>query len=177
MERDQDQNAGRSRRAPVPPPAAGSVLVIGYGNSLRGDDAAGPRVAEAVAELDRPGVEVRTCHQLTPELSVSVAVAERVIFVDAEDRPPGAPVARAIGPEAGAGSGLGHGGDPREILALARLLYGRVPPAWLVSVPASSFELGTGLSPGCAAAIGPAVTLVRELCDDFVAAGADGSAP
>jgi Ni,Fe-hydrogenase maturation factor len=27
-----------------------SVLVIGYGNELRGDDAAGPRVARAVAD-------------------------------------------------------------------------------------------------------------------------------
>ena len=32
------------------------ILVIGYGNTLRGDDGVGPKVAEAVAALALPGV-------------------------------------------------------------------------------------------------------------------------
>ena len=31
------------------------LLVIGYGNTLRGDDGVGPRVAEAVEKLNLPG--------------------------------------------------------------------------------------------------------------------------
>ena len=34
---------------------ATNLLVIGYGNTLRGDDGLGPRVAEAVAALNLPG--------------------------------------------------------------------------------------------------------------------------
>src|ERR1043165_3956952 len=59
------------------------LLVIGYGNELRGDDAAGPEVARSIAELQLPGVEVLVRPILTPELADNVAQAATVIFVDA----------------------------------------------------------------------------------------------
>src|SRR6516225_9136315 len=68
---------------------AGTVVVIGYGNALRGDDGAGPRVATA---------------------------------------------------------SLGHTSDPRQLLALAQALYGRYPPAWLITIPGSNFQPGQALS-------------------------------
>jgi len=49
---------------------AARVLVIGYGNTLRGDDGLGQRAAEALAQRALPdGVEVLSCHQLTIELA------------------------------------------------------------------------------------------------------------
>ena len=63
------------------PPDA--VLVVGYGNELRGDDAAGPRVAAAVAALGLQNVRVRILHQLTPELSEEISRARAVVFADA----------------------------------------------------------------------------------------------
>ena len=59
------------------------ALVIGYGNTLRGDDGIGPAVAEAVAALGLPGVRVIVAHQLTPELAADLADAQLVVFVDA----------------------------------------------------------------------------------------------
>ena len=59
------------------------ALVIGYGNELRGDDAAGPRVAAAVEQWQLPGVRVLILHQLTPELADPIASSGLVIFVDA----------------------------------------------------------------------------------------------
>ena len=32
------------------------ILVVGYGNTLRGDDGVGPRVAEAIGKRQLPGV-------------------------------------------------------------------------------------------------------------------------
>ena len=58
-------------------------MVIGYGNTLRGDDGVGPRVAEAVAALALPGVRTLVCAQLSPEHADPVAQARTVIFVDA----------------------------------------------------------------------------------------------
>src|SRR5262245_30725916 len=58
-----------------------SVVVVGYGNELRGDDAVGPRVAQAVAAWDLPGVCGLAIHQLTPELAEILAAAARAIFV------------------------------------------------------------------------------------------------
>src|SRR5262245_1795360 len=60
-----------------------SVVVIGYGNDLRGDDAVGLRAAQAVAAWDMPGVCGLAVHQLTPELAEILAGAALAIFVDA----------------------------------------------------------------------------------------------
>ena len=64
-------------------PAGGDFLVIGYGNTLRGDDGVGPRVAEAIHQLALPGVRALVCPMLTPELADPISRAHTVIFVDA----------------------------------------------------------------------------------------------
>src|SRR5436305_5490516 len=70
----------------------GTVVVIGYGNTLRGDDAAGPRAARAVASWDLPGVIAKAVPQLTPELAELVAAAHLAVFVDARLAADGDPV-------------------------------------------------------------------------------------
>src|SRR5262249_11946661 len=121
------------------------LLVIGCGNELRGDDAVGVRVAEAVARWDRPGVQAVAVHQLPPELAALLAGAAPVVLVDASRKEAGAVTMRPLGP-ARAASGLNHAGDPRELLALTAALYGRLPEAWLVAVPAPRLGFGEGLS-------------------------------
>ena len=63
--------------------AVADILVIGYGNELRGDDGIGPRVAEAIAAAHHPGVRVVSCFQLVPELAADLAKARLAVFVDA----------------------------------------------------------------------------------------------
>ena len=74
------------------------VLVIGYGNSIRGDDAFGPLVAERLEQtLQADRVEVLSRHLLTPELAADVRDASLVIFIDASsDGPVGQTVCRRI---------------------------------------------------------------------------------
>ena len=58
------------------------LLVIGVGNTLRGDDGAGIRVVEQIRRSpDAP--ECLTVHQLTPELADTIRLHARVCFVDA----------------------------------------------------------------------------------------------
>ena len=59
-----------------------SVLLIGYGNELRGDDAIGRMAVERLHPL-LPDSELASCHQLTPELAHSLAGCAVAIFVDA----------------------------------------------------------------------------------------------
>ena len=47
------------------------LLVIGYGNTLRRDDGVGPKVVEALATENLPGVQPLVCPQLTPEIAAS----------------------------------------------------------------------------------------------------------
>jgi hydrogenase maturation protease len=120
------------------------LLVIGYGNDLRRDDGVGRRAAEAVARWGLPGVHAVAVQQLTPELAELFLDADRVLFVDACADKEGVRV-RLLEP-GGTSQALGHGGDPRELLALSMALRGRCPEAWLITVPAADFGFGEGLS-------------------------------
>ncbi|NHC34465.1 hydrogenase maturation protease [Scytonema millei] len=123
-----------------------TVLVIGYGNDLRSDDAVGQKVAHAIASEKLPHVTSLCVHQLTPELASFLATAELAIFIDAcfasvcdvRVQPLAPTNSTAIG---------GHTGDPRSLLALTQALYNRVPNAWWVTIPGTNFELGDRLSP------------------------------
>ncbi|HEU5101426.1 MAG TPA: hypothetical protein VFU22_20525, partial [Roseiflexaceae bacterium] len=60
-----------------------SIVVIGYGNELRGDDAIGMIVAEQVASRGWPNVCAIATRQLLPELAEDLARVGLAIFVDA----------------------------------------------------------------------------------------------
>jgi hydrogenase maturation protease len=140
------------------------VLVIGYGNTLRGDDGVGPRVATAAATLT--GVDVCVVHQLTPDLASALALVDVAIFVDARPSDEDGAVEVSVLVPGGDGSALGHASDPHGLLALTGALYGRCPHAWWVTVPAVSFELGEELSPTTRRAVPHAVDIVAELVQE-----------
>jgi hydrogenase maturation protease len=124
------------------------TMVIGYGNELRCDDAAGPRVVREVQRWGLPHVRALVLHQLSPELAPLLAEAAAAIFVDAYAARSTAPVplrVHTIHPYAERQVG-GHAGDPRALLALAATLYGHAPPAWWVKIPAYDFAHGTNTS-------------------------------
>lgn len=139
-------------------------LLIGYGNELRGDDSVGPRLARAVAARGLPNVLALDVHQLTPELSETMSRAARVLFVDARhpDSGPGeAVILEPLLPEVTqftTGS-LTHFTDPAGLLALARILFGHAPPAWLLTIPGRDFDFSESLSPQAERALGEALRL------------------
>ena len=121
-------------------------LIIGYGNDLRSDDGAGIRAAAMIAARDLK-TRVITCHQLTPELADDIARAAQVVFIDAYAADENGARLRVerIG-DADMSSAQGHRSDPAALLDLARRLYGRVPEAWVVGVPAYCFDAGETIS-------------------------------
>jgi hydrogenase maturation protease len=123
-----------------------TALIIGYGNELRRDDGAGPAVARAVADFDIDGVLVATAHQLLPEHCEAIAAAAMVVFVDACLGDPGCVSVRRL-QAADRASWSPHRCHPAALLALAGHLYGNIPDAWIVTVPALDLALGEGLSP------------------------------
>lgn len=140
------------------------ALIIGYGNTLRGDDGVGRVVAEALAEEAIDGTEVISCHQLTPELAACLTAVDVAVFVDADGRAtPGDVVVTEIRAEPSQASVLVHDVDPGLLLAMASKLYGRAPPGYMVAVGAESFELGSALSPPVAAAVPKVVAAIRGI--------------
>jgi len=146
----------------------GDVLVIGYGNTLRGDDGIGPAVAEAVAARGLPGVRVRVVQQLTPELAAELAEVRRVVFADAAV---GGGAVRAVRLDAtGAGGVMTHTADPRGLLALTRAVYGREPEAWLVTAAGADFGFRDGLSPTGRANAGAAAERIGQIIGEATGA-------
>src|SRR5262245_52371930 len=109
------------------------ILVIGYGNTLRRDDALGPLIAEEVARRNCPGVLALAVPQLLPELAPALANARLVVFVDAAQCD--LMQWQAVIPVR-TWSPLHHTGDPTWLMSLTQALYGTCPDAWLLHVPA-----------------------------------------
>lgn len=138
-------------------------LVIGYGNDLRSDDAAGRRVAEMVDSFDLAGVRVVSSHQLTPEMAAEIAAASIVIFIDAMPAS-GGPRCRLVRlQEAEEAKADSHALTPEILLTLSRRLYGHTPEAWMVGIPAKSFELGQELSATASAGVRLGAEYVRDM--------------
>jgi hydrogenase maturation protease len=142
------------------------VLVIGYGNPLRGDDGVGCVVAEELAqEIRDPESKVRVvaCHQLNPELAEAVADTRAVIFVDASvDLKPGEVRVSSISPDRFSPAAFTHSLKPSALLATASELFGQAPPAKAVAIGARSFEIGMKLTPEVKAAVRKARTAIER---------------
>jgi hydrogenase maturation protease len=143
---------------PAKSPAGRGILIVGYGNPLRGDDGLGLEATELLAADPR----LRRAHviwrqQPTPELAADFADASLVVLIDVNViAEPGVVSAVRLDPTRRSTSTSSHHVDPAELLALAHELYGASPAIWVVSAGASNLEVGEGLSPAVQHAL-PAV--------------------
>jgi len=146
-----------------------TVTVIGYGNSLRRDDAAGIVVAERLRERyeGRDDIAVIACLQLTPELAETAALSALTVFVDASASGLPGDIRRLDLDHKAKPAALGHELDPAALLALARSVYDREPPAALFTIAGEDFGLGEGLTPAVAAAVDTAIIEIARLIDEF----------
>lgn len=139
----------------------GGLLVIGYGNTLRGDDGVGPRVAEAIARMQLPSVRTLVCQQLSPEHAEPISRADTVVFVDAAVDAPHEVQLRPLQP-GDSTQLMAHAADPRTMLALARDVFGHAPQAWWLTIPATELGFCEHLSTTALQGLERAVELIRE---------------
>jgi hydrogenase maturation protease len=141
------------------------VVVIGLGNAMRGDDAAGLHAARRLAH--EPGVDVRVHEGEGVDLLDLWADADVAILVDAvrSGAPPGTihhadASTRALAVTFDRPSG--HAIGAAATIELARALD-QLPATVLVyGVEGRDFTLGAALSPPVADAIDPLVQAVRS---------------
>jgi len=138
------------------------LLVIGYGNTLRGDDGVGPRVVEAVAAMHLPDVDTIVCQQLSPEHTAPISLARAVIFVDAAVDVLNAVQLRPLEP-GDTTQLMAHAADPRTMLALSRDVFGSVPSAWWLTIPAVKMDFSEELSPQAHVGMDDAIGKILEL--------------
>lgn len=130
------------------------LLVLAWGNPSRGDDALGPLLAERLLDHAQTAglanrVEVLTDFQLQVEHALDLVGRERILFVDAALDLAEPFTVQAVQPARGGGIGS-HALAPEAVLQVYRDLYGHPPPpATLLAIRASAFELGS--APGAEA--------------------------
>ncbi|MFT5175018.1 MAG: hydrogenase maturation protease [Gammaproteobacteria bacterium] len=146
------------------------LLVFGWGNPSRGDDALGPLFIERAEQMtgtihcaghgaghnaghcasNRPRVEYLTDFQLQVEHALDLCERQRVLFIDAS--------VTAMAPfevstlRAAADSNVTtHAMSPSAVMQVFERLHGHAPPpCTLLAIRASRFELGEPLSDAAA---------------------------
>jgi hydrogenase maturation protease len=141
-------------------------LILGCGNTLRGDDGMGPSLCAWAEErfAEEPGVRAISCQQWTPDLAEDLAAADAVVFVDcALDQAPGQMLVREIAPASIQPGLVTHHLSAPELLRVAEEFYSRRPGrACLLTVGAGSIDVGEQLSPEMEAALPDAQALLES---------------
>ncbi len=127
------------------------VLVFGWGNPSRGDDALGPMFVEQLgtllAEAQVGGVDCLTDFQLQVEHALDLAGRERVLFVDASqclDTAFSVTPLQAVRDT----SFTTHAMSPEAVMQVFQQLHGRdAPPCTLLAIRGERFELGEPPTP------------------------------
>jgi hydrogenase maturation protease len=147
------------------------ILVAGVGNIFLGDDGFGVEVARrlAGAEAGLPdGVDVGDFGIRGIHLAYELSSYDTTILVDATPRGEEAGTLCALELEEGAPQAVidAHGLTPDAVLDLVELVGGEARRVLLVGCEPADVSPGMELSPPVAAAIEPAVRLVRELIEE-----------
>ena len=141
-----------------------NLLIFGYGNPGRGDDALGPALIERMARLQFAGVECQNDMQLQVEHVTDLDECRRVLFIDA-DTSCTEPVEFS---EIGAikdDSYTSHAMTPNALLYAYRQVYQEpAPRAFLLRIRGYDFELGEELTDKASANLDAAMELVVHLC-------------
>lgn len=131
------------------------LLVFGWGNRSRGDDALGPMFVEALqAHSPGPGtghVEFLDDYQLQPEHALDLVGRERVLFVDASLTGAAPFEVTALAPARDA-SFTTHAMSPGAVMQVFRDLHHAEPPSCtLLAIRGECFELGEAPGPAALA--------------------------
>jgi hydrogenase maturation protease len=140
------------------------VLLFGYGNLSRGDDALGPLLLEYVeANCDLDAIEILSDFQLQIEHALDLENRSLVLFVDASVACNSAFDFTVLEPSRDK-SYTTHAMSPAAVLDVYQSIKMQTPPpCFLLSIKAEKFELGEGLSTGAEHNLGHACAFAGHL--------------
>ena len=113
--------------------------VIGYGSSIRGEDAFGLDVIKELQKLQLKKTKLFSAHQLTPETVLELQVADEIIFIDTchDDQNPYALACSLVEQNT---LNLSHHISPKTIIYMLRSLYSKNPHFYIYSMMSDSFD-------------------------------------
>ena len=143
------------------------ILVFGYGNLSRGDDALGPLLLEGIEEsCDLDAIEILTDFQLQVEHALDLENRKLVLFVDASVSCQSAYGFSQL-QAAKDKSYTTHAMSPAAVLQVYQSIKKQdPPPCFLLSLQGISFELGEDLSPQAQNNLDQAVQFAQQLLNN-----------
>ncbi len=148
------------------------MLIVGLGNTLRGDDALGRIAAERTRlHVDPQHVKVIDQVALTPELAAEVADASLAIFLDASvDGPEEHVLTRKLDAQETIAPSA-HQLSAPAVMHLARHLYHRAPAAYAITFRARSLNFSDNcLSPAaeqaCQAVVNETLAIIHRYSEE-----------
>jgi len=141
-----------------------NVLVFGYGNLSRGDDALGPLLLEYIEKnISFDGLEIISDFQLQIEHALDIENRQLVLFIDASVACDHAFSFTRLAPEKDK-SYTTHAMSPSSVLAVYQsVVHKEPPPCFLLSIQAQNFELGSDLSDQAQRNLNEAIIFVKNL--------------
>ena len=124
------------------------ILIFGYGNISRGDDALGPMLLEFIQDhFDQKHLEIQTDFQLQIEHALDMIGRSLVLFVDASVGCKGSFDFTELSPALDKSYST-HAMSPAAVLHVYQNIQRESPPpSFLLSIKGEQFELGSALSP------------------------------
>ena len=140
------------------------ILVFGYGNLSRGDDALAPLLLEQLG--DEVDVEILSDFQLQIEHALDLENKSQVLFIDASVNCQTAFNFSQLQPIKDK-SYTTHAMSPAAVLQVYQTItHHSPPPCFLLSIQGVSFELGEDLSSKAIENLSLATTFSRQLLDN-----------
>ena len=122
------------------------ILVFGWGNPSRGDDALGPLFVDRIEAMQLPGVECLTDFQLQVEHALDLQDRQRILFVDASVKSEAPFSVSQITPARDATFST-HAITPESVMQVfVDINDDDPPPCYLLAIRGEIFELGEELS-------------------------------
>lgn len=113
--------------------------IIGYGNSLRGEDAFGLDVIKELQKLQLKETKLLSAHQLTPEMTLELQDADEILFIDScHDEKNQYSLACSLVEQSSLN--LSHHISPKTVIYMLKNLYAKNPDFYIYSMMSSSFE-------------------------------------
>jgi hydrogenase maturation protease len=127
------------------------ILLFGWGNPSRGDDALGPLFIERIEALNLPGVTCLTDFQLQVEHALDLENRERILFIDASIEAE-APFRHSRLLPARDASFSTHAITPESVMQVYVDLHDDdPPPCYQLAIRGEQFELGEPLTANASA--------------------------
>ncbi len=138
------------------------TLIIGFGNTLRGDDGAGVLAAELISKR-HPEADCMTVQELHPEIAEIMAEYGSVIFFDAATDTNDVQMTR-LHPTYLQKFENTHSYSPQALVNVCQALYESVPSrTYLIHIPAYDFSFSEYLSLETHKKTTESVEIVNEL--------------